>query len=234
MGLEYNTVLNSNADPIGQILNKIQSGKDLTANEAKSLAGTNAADYNSRFGTTLNIGGAVNGQFNAVTSTSARNAGDRAGSGFWNGVSRWLTSIGDWISSIFNPSPSIGSRASGSRGRGYSSGGYTGPGHWLQPTGVVHAKEYVIPHWGVDQRTKLPKLDYVQSLQRSKPAPRGMGGGFAGGGYTGTGSGGVLELGEYTISRLGRQVTVGLRVDRQELASAASGGDARLARRGSN
>lgn len=234
MGLEYNTVLNSNADPIGQILNKIQSGKDLTANEAKALAGTNAADYNSRFGTTLNIGGAVNGQFNSITSTSARNAGDRAGSGFWDGASSWLNRIGDWVSSIFNPTPSIGSRASGSGGRGYSGGGYTGPGHWLQPAGVVHAKEYVIPHWGVDQRTKLPKLDYVQSLQRSKPAPRGMGGGFAGGGYTGTGGGGVIELGEYTISRLGRQVTVGLRVDRQELASAASGGDARLARRGSN
>lgn len=236
MGLEYNSVLNSNADPIGQILNKIQSGKDLTANEAKSLAGANAADYNSRLGATLNIGGTVNGQFNSITSTSARNAGDRAGSGFWDGVSSWLNSIGNWISSIFNPSPSIGSRSGGRSGGGYgfSGGGYTGSGHWLQPAGVVHAKEYVIPHWGVDQRTKLPKLDYVQSLQRSKPAPRGMGGGFSGGGYTGTGGGGTIELGEYTIGRLGRQVTVGLMVDRQELASAASGGDARLARRGSN
>lgn len=234
MGLEYNSVLNSSADPIGQILNKIQSGKDLTANEAKSLADANAADYNSRLGATLNIGGTINGQFNSITSTSARNAGDRAGSGFFDGVSRWLNSIGDWISSIFNPSPSIGSRSGGRSGGGYgfSGGGYTGPGHWLKPAGVVHAKEYVIPHWGVDQRTKLPKLDYVQSLQRSKPTPKGGAAGFAGGGYTG--SGGTLELGEYTISRLGRQVTVGLRVDRQELASASSGGDARLARRGSN
>ena len=84
----------------------------------------------------------------------------------------------------------------------------------------------------MNQSTGLPRLDYVQSLQRGKAAPRGTGAGYAGGGHVG--AGGTLELGEYTINRLGRQVTVGLRVDRQELASASSSGDTRLARRGSN
>lgn len=230
MGLEYNSVLNNNADPIGKILNKIQSGKSLTAEESRALANTDATAYNNRFGLTLNADGKIKDQFNSLDSTAASNAGIRSGNGFWEGVSNALSGFGNWISNLFNPAPSIGSRASG--GRGFSGGGYTGSGHWLEPAGIVHRGEYVIPKKYVNQSTGLPRLDYVQSLQRGKAAPRGTGAGYAGGGHVG--SGGTLELGEYTINRLGRQVTVGLRVDRQELASASSSGDTRLARRGSN
>lgn len=234
MGLEYNTVLNNNADPIGKILNKIQNGKALTAEEARTLASTDATAYNNRFGLTLNADGKIKAQFNSIDSTAASNAGIRSGNWFWSGVSTALSGFGNWISNLFNPGASIGSKArpKSGTGGGWATGGYTGSGHWLEPAGIVHRGEYVVPKKYVNQSTGLPRLDYVQSLQRGKAAPRGTGAGYAGGGHVG--AGGTLELGEYTINRLGRQVTVGLRVDRQELASATSGGDARLARRGSN
>ena len=67
---------------------------------------------------------------------------------------------------------------------GFSGGGYTGPGHWLQPKGIVHAGEYGIPKKHVNQRTGLPDMGYVQSLQRGKSAPKM---GYASGGMVGSG-----------------------------------------------
>jgi hypothetical protein len=47
---------------------------------------------------------------------------------------------------------------------GKSEGGYTGEGDKYEPAGVVHAGEYVIPKEGVDQKTKLPKREYVEKI----------------------------------------------------------------------
>ena len=235
-GFYYNAAIAGEADPISKILTKIANGEGVTNDEATLLASANAQSYNSGIASKVDVSTPIKDSFTAkqnIINSAASSSGNSAGRTWWDEfVSFWNF---EWLFGQASGSGRATGAAASKRGngRGYSGGGYTGPGNWLQPAGVVHAKEYVIPHWGVDQRTKLPKLDYVQGLQRSKPAPRGMGGGFSGGGFTGTG-GGAIELGEYTIGRLGRQVTVGLRVDRQELASAASGGDARLARRGSN
>lgn len=231
MGLEYNTVLNSNADPIGQILNKIQSGKPLTAAEARTLAGADAGAYNEKFGLNLNISGKVKGAFDGVDANSAKNAGSRSGTSFWDGVQNALQGFGNWISDLFNPKPTIGSR-SGGGGRGYAGGGYTGPGHWLQPAGVVHRGEYVIPKKHVNQRTGLPDMGYVQSLQRGKSAPKSS---YATGGHVGGGGfSGPIELGPTSLRLLSKQVAVDLKVDSKSLAAASSAGDRKLALRGSN
>ena len=116
---------------------------------------------------------------------------------------------------------------------GYADGGYTGPGGKYQPAGVVHRGEYVIPKAHVDQRTGLPSLDYVQSLQRSRPAlqPKAS---YATGGFVGGGSGGMMELGPMSLNYLGNALRVSIGVDGRNLASATSGGDRALALAGSN
>jgi hypothetical protein len=43
-------------------------------------------------------------------------------------------------------------------------GGFTGQGGKYEPAGIVHRGEYVIPKEGVDQKTKLPKPEYVKKL----------------------------------------------------------------------
>src|SRR5690606_367241 len=89
---------------------------------------------------------------------------------------------------------------------GHAEGGYTGPGGKYEPAGIVHRGEYVIPKKHVNQTTGLPDLNYVQSLQRSKPASTP---GYASGGFVG-GAGGPIELGVATMHALARQVSVNL------------------------
>jgi hypothetical protein len=43
-------------------------------------------------------------------------------------------------------------------------GGFTGWGGKYEPAGIVHRGEYVIPKEGVDQKTKLPKPEYIKKL----------------------------------------------------------------------
>jgi hypothetical protein len=43
-------------------------------------------------------------------------------------------------------------------------GGFTGEGGKYEPAGIVHRGEYVIPKEGVDQKTKLPKPEYMKKL----------------------------------------------------------------------
>lgn len=116
--------------------------------------------------------------------------------------------------------------------RFFASGGYTGRGHWQAPAGIVHRGEYVVPKKHVNQSTGLPDLNYIQSLQRAKPA---TGPGYANGGFVGGGGmSGPIELGPASLHFLRGSMNVDLKVDGRALASAASAGDSRLARTGSN
>lgn len=81
------------------------------------------------------------------------------------------------------------------------------PGNWLQPAGIVHRGEYVIPKKFVDQRTKLPDMNYVQSLHRGKSAPKM---GYATDGMVGSSSPipvsvvGPVNLGAQSLQLLGQ------------------------------
>lgn len=120
----------------------------------------------------------------------------------------------------------------GIRRPGYAGGGYTGPGHWLKPAGIVHAGEYVVPKKHVDQRTGLPDPNYVANLQRGRSAPKV---GYATGGFVGGGGfGGPIELGPVSLSAIARALSVRLNVGSAELARAVSAGDRENAWAGSN
>ncbi|AXC37908.1 tape measure protein [Microbacterium phage Jacko] len=117
---------------------------------------------------------------------------------------------------------------------GFSSGGYTGSGHWLEPAGVVHRGEYVIPKKHVDQRTGLPDVDYVSNLRRGRSAPKT---GYATGGFVGGGAGafsGPIELGPVSLGAITNGLSVRLNVGREQLAAATSAGNSALAFTGSN
>lgn len=117
---------------------------------------------------------------------------------------------------------------------GFSSGGYTGSGHWLEPAGIVHRGEYVIPKKHVDQRTGLPDVDYVSNLRRGRSAPKS---GYATGGFVGGGGAGIqgpIELGPVSLGTIMNGLSVKLAVGREQLASATSAGNSRLAFAGSN
>lgn len=114
----------------------------------------------------------------------------------------------------------------------YAGGGYTGPGHWLQPAGVVHRGEYVIPKRHVNQSTGLPDPTYVANLQRGRSAPKS---GYATGGLVGGGMGnGPIELGPVSLGAIMNGLSVSMNVGREQLAKATSGGNSRLAFTGSN
>lgn len=131
----------------------------------------------------------------------------------------------------FTPFSGLAPQRGRSGGGGFAGGGYTGPGHWLEPAGVVHKGEYVIPKRYVNQQTGLPDPSYVASLQKSKSAGPGyaMGGHVTGGGFPG-----YMELGPMTLHHLTQALQVRLDVDSRALASAGSRGDKQLAWTGSN
>lgn len=158
--------------------------------------------------------------------SSGNTVGSNMAAGILNGLRGSLNSNGtvNLLNNVQAPA--------GIRKPGFSGGGYTGAGHWLQPAGIVHKGEYVVPKKHVDQRTGLPNPNYVASLQRGKAAPKM---GYATGGHvSGNGFAGPMELGPATIGALLNGMSVRLNVGREQLASAASGGNKRLAFSGSN
>lgn len=81
--------------------------------------------------------------------------------------------------------------------RGFADGGYTGRGGKYTPAGVVHAGEYVIPKQYVNQRTGLPDMNYVSSLQRGRPTSSPRGNGYANGGLVSGGQMvGIIDAGQ--------------------------------------
>lgn len=162
---------------------------------------------------------------------NAYNNGANVGRNMGNGVLRGLTDAlsGRNVGAVFSKNGagySLGGYVSG-----FSGGGYTGTGHWLQPAGVVHKGEYVVPKKHVDQRTGLPDANYVANLQRGKSAPKS---GYATGGFVGGGFSGPIDLSASTLNYLANAVSVKLNVGSEQLAKTTSRGDRRLAFTGSN
>lgn len=185
-------------------------------------------------GSTMNNSGVVSSWAdNQVRSGAAWNSGAYAGyeigGGIIGGIKNQLANF-QITGSLFQSSgfgPLLGGY-----GNGHAQGGYTGKGHWLQPAGVVHRGEYVIPKKHVDQRTGLPDMRYVQSLRGAKSAPRAA---YAGGGYVGGGMGnGPIELGPNSLGQIVNAMSVSIGIGRNEVARAASDGNRSLARAGSN
>jgi len=117
-------------------------------------------------------------------------------------------------------------RAAGS----FADGGYTGAGGKMQPAGIVHKGEYVVPQKYVNQSTGLPDANFLSQLQNGVR-------GYAQGGFVGGGMGDgtmMVELSPYDRKLLADAGNVQLRVDGKVVASATNRSNFNEARRGSN
>lgn len=189
-----------------------------------SLGGGITAGTRNRLNADNPVASWINNQ-NSVAYSNGSAIGANIGGGISAGINAAL--VGKTLGGI------IPKHSSGGYVGGYSAGGYTGPGDWLQPAGIVHRGEYVIPKKHVNQATGLPDPSYVANLQRGRSAPTR---GYANGGLVGGGSGfsGPIELGPVSLGAIMNGLSVRLNVGREELAKATSGGNSRLAFAGSN
>lgn len=88
-----------------------------------------------------------------------------------------------------------GAFSGGKKGKsGYATGGYTGDGGTLEPAGIVHKGEYVIPQWMVRNPAMQPLIGMTEFMRRNSGFGRlelnplamagvGASAGYAGGGY---------------------------------------------------
>ena len=118
-----------------------------------------------------------------------------------------------------------------SGGYDFANGGYTGAGAKMQPAGIVHKGEYVVPKQYVNQSTGMPDPSFLAQLQNGM---RGYQmGGFVGGGGMG-GDTMMVELSPYDRKLLENAGNVQLRVDGKVVASATNRSNFNQARRGSD
>lgn len=116
--------------------------------------------------------------------------------------------------------------------RGFSDGGFTGRGGMMQPAGVVHKGEYVVPQKYVNQSTGLPDANFLAQLQngmRSFSAgstPSG-GGGNDGGTM-------MVELSPFDRKLLADAGNVQLRLNGKVVAEATNRSNVVDAQRGAN
>jgi len=116
--------------------------------------------------------------------------------------------------------------------RGFSSGGYTGPGGKYEPAGIVHRGEYVVPKNMVNQSSGLPNPGFLAQMQQMQ--------GYANGGFVGGISGGmsengvVVELSPYDRKLLQDAGNVQLRLNGRVVAEATNESNFNQARRGTN
>ena len=164
---------------------------------------------------------------NANAYGNGRNIGANIGGGIAAGLAAALG--GRKVGATFEKGYSGG----GLVGAGlFAGGGYTGSGHWLEPAGIVHRGEYVVPKKHVNQATGLPDLSYLANLQRGSSAPRS---GYANGGYVGTsGQNGPIELGPASLRTISNALSVSLNVGQTRLAQSVSRGNETLSFTGSN
>ena len=117
--------------------------------------------------------------------------------------------------------------------RGYSGGGFTGRGGVMQPAGIVHKGEYVVPQKYVNQSTGLPDANFLSQLQNGMRS-------FAMGGFVGGQSGGndggtmMVELSPFDRKLLADAGNVQLRLNGKIVAEATNSNNLNDARRGSN
>jgi hypothetical protein len=115
----------------------------------------------------------------------------------------------------------------------YAQGGFTGRGGKMEPAGIVHRGEYVIPKQYVNQSTGLPNSDALGRLQSgTAPAPSG---GYAGGGFVGGSAGTMMvELSPYDRKLLSDVGNVQLRLNGRVVAEATNTNNFSQAQRGTN
>ena len=114
----------------------------------------------------------------------------------------------------------------------FANGGFTGRGGRMEPAGIVHRGEYVVPKQYVNQSSGLPDPSFLTQLQNGV---RGYAqGGFVGGGGMAPGDAMMVELSPYDRKLLENAGNVQLRVDGKVVASATNRSNFNEARRGSN
>lgn len=52
--------------------------------------------------------------------------------------------------------------------KGYATGGYTGPGAVNKPSGIVHAGEWVAPHWMLKNPETRPVISILENLRKNR------------------------------------------------------------------
>lgn len=180
----YNLAMGSRADASGVLGRNTTGARGSVTGGMDSIARSGGSSYNSGLDGRVNTSGIVSRDING-SRNAAQLSAESLGSAIGNSISGGISWVLDVLMGGSNTKP----RKIIKSLTGFSSGGYTGPGHWLQPAGMVHAGEYVIPKRYVDQRTKLPDVSYVQSLHNGQRAAPKMG--YATGGpVLGGGSGG--------------------------------------------
>jgi hypothetical protein len=112
----------------------------------------------------------------------------------------------------------------------FATGGFTGRGRKLEPAGVVHRGEYVVPKQHVDQRTGIPEASFLAAMQN----------GFNRFGNVST-AGSInmpdaimVELSPYDRALLQQAGNIQLRLDGRVVAQAANRNNVVSAQRGSN
>ena len=115
----------------------------------------------------------------------------------------------------------------------YYDGGFTGRGGMMQPAGVVHKGEYVVPQKYVNQSTGMPDPNFLAQLQNGM---RGYQmGGFVGGASSGNDSGTMMvELSPYDRKLLSDAGNVQLRLNGKVVAEATNRSNVVDAQRGAN
>jgi len=114
----------------------------------------------------------------------------------------------------------------------FASGGYTGPGARMEPAGVVHRGEYVVPKNMVNQSSGLPNPGFLAQMQQMQ--------GYANGGFVGGISGGLsenavmVELSPFDRKLLQDAGNVQLRLNGRVVAEATNESNFNQARRGTN
>jgi len=198
-----------NADPALQALNELNAKLDQSINKAKELNSVSGA------------GPAVDYGKQARAAAIAKEIDQKTARLYAPG-----TSLGAAVG-LSNQIDALQKKlASGN----YASGGFTGRGGRMEPAGVVHRGEYVVPKQYVNQSTGLPDASFLAQLQNGM---RGYQmGGFVGGGM---GDGTMMvELSPYDRKLLEDAGNVQLRVDGKVVASATNRSNFNEARRGSN
>lgn len=171
--------------------------------------------------------------------TSMGNAlGTSMGTAINNSLSR---SLSDAVSQAANaassalrlfPKENLRASRQNLRAPGFSGGGYTGPGRRLEPAGIVHKGEYVVPAHQVNQRTGLPFADAMGKLQRGISGRSG----YAGGGYvTGGGNGfnGIIQgLSPLAMQQFMSALQTNVMIGNESVASAANSANERATNNG--
>jgi len=112
----------------------------------------------------------------------------------------------------------------------FADGGFTGRGGRMDPAGIVHKGEYVVPKQYVNQSTGLPDASFLAQLQNGM---RGYQmGGFVGGGMSDSAM--MVELSPYDRKLLENAGNVQLRLNGKVVAEATNQNNFNQARRGSD